>query len=235
MLVTRYRSAGRMLVQRARGNPLSHSEQRGLWVVLLGPDGAGKSAVIEGIANGGSTGFRGCDSHHLRPAFLRGRALLGANVDPHGQRVRGTLISLFKLFYLLITNWLAYLARVRPEIARGKLILFDRYFPDCLVDPRRYRLPPSCQRITELIARLIPKPDLYVVLDAPARVLQGRKTEVTAAESKRQRTGYATRFEKLPNVAVVDASRPLRDVVRDVLDRIIEFRLSRYRQRYEIA
>ena len=224
-----------MLLRMAHGNPLSHTEQRGLWIVLLGPDGAGKSAVIEGLADAGSTGFRGCDSYHLRPILRPGGPARSPNVDPHGQRPRGTLISLFKLFYLLIANWLAYLVTVRPDLAQGKLILFDRYFPDCLVDPRRYRLPTSCRRITEVIARLIPKPDLYVVLDAPARVLQGRKTEVTAAESKRLRTDYATRFEKLPNVAVVDASRPLRDVVRDVLDRIIEFRLSRYRQRYQIA
>ena len=173
--------------------PVSYLDRRGLWVVLLGPDGAGKSALIESLATQGSTGFRRCVSYHLRPTLRRGGFEGDANVDPQGQRARGTLVSVFKLVYLLVVNWLGYLVAVRPQLARGKLILFDRYFPDCVVDPRRYRLPRSCKSIAELIARLIPEPDLYVVLDAPAKVLQERKTEVTAAESERQRTDYATR------------------------------------------
>jgi len=89
--------------------------------------------------------------------------------------------------------------------------------------------------MTESIARFLPQPDLYVVLDAPATALQQRKREVTLAESERQRTDYATRFEKLPHVAMVDAARPLAVVAAEVLDCIIELRLAQYRQRYEVA
>jgi thymidylate kinase len=206
-----------------------------LWVVLLGPDGAGKSAVISAIASGHSAGFAGCAIHHLRPSLLRGRREPATNCNPHGQKVRGTLLSWFKLAYLLLANWFGFLVAVRPQLARGKLILFDRYFPDSLVDPKRYRLPESCRRMSELVVKLLPQPDLYVVLDAPGSVLRERKCEVTLAESERQRRDYGRQFEMLPNVGLVDASRPLEDVVADVVDRIIEIHLARYRQSYQIA
>jgi thymidylate kinase len=209
--------------------------QRGLWVALLGPDGAGKSSVIEGIGTGHAAGFAGCASYHLRPTVGAHRNSATRNCDPHGEPPRGTLISVCKLVYLLIANWSAYLTVVRPQVAMGKLVLFDRYFPDCVADPKRYRLPASCRRLAETIAGLIPEPDLYVVLDAPASVLQRRKREVTFTESERQRNVYAMRLSGLPNAARVDAARPLARVVDEVVDRIIAMRLVRFRGQYEAA
>ncbi len=227
----------RSLRERA-GSPTSGKPQRkrrGLWVVLLGPDGAGKSSVIAGLASGRAAGFVGCETYHLRPALWLKRKGTGANCDPHGQRARGAMISVFKLAYLLAANCLAYVIKVRPQLAQGNLVLLDRYFPDCLVDPKRYRLPASCKRVAELVAQLVPQPDQYVVLDAPVSALQERKREVAPAESEQQRKGYATLLQTMQKVVVVDASRPLSVVVEDVLDHIIELHLEQCRKEYEIA
>jgi thymidylate kinase len=226
------------LLRKGMGNSEKSKQnchRRGLWVVLLGPDGVGKSAVIARLASGLAMGFTGCGTYHLRPALFRRRREPVTNFDPHGQPARGTLISVFKLAYLLVANWLSYLMVVRPELARGQLVLFDRYFPDCLVDPRRYRLPQLCRSVAEVIARSAPRPDLYLVLDAPASVLQERKCEVTLSESARQRQGYAACLGMMRNAEAVDASRPLADVVAYVADLIIELRLARYREKYQIA
>ncbi len=125
--------------------------------------------------------------------------------------------------------------KVRPQLAQGKLILFDRYFPDCLIDAKRYRLPASCVGMAELVAKLLPKPDLSVVLDTPATVLQQRKCEVTPAESERQRKDYLMRLAGEPNVVVVDAARPLMEVVEDVRNCIIEFHLTGFHRQCELA
>jgi thymidylate kinase len=215
--------------------PRQLRERRGLWIVVLGPDGAGKSSVIAGLASSRWTGFVGCTTYHLRPTFWRKREAAVANCDPHGQAARGMLISVFKLLFLLAVNWLAYAVEVRRQLNRGKMVLFDRYFPDCLFDPRRYRLPDSCRQLTALVARLVPKPDLYVVLDAPVRLLRERKSEVTLAESERQREEYSAKAMGLAQVAVVDAAQPLQEVVAEVLRCIAEVRLARYHERYEAA
>jgi len=144
-------------------------------------------------------------------------------------------MTVCKLGYLLAMNWLGYLAVVRPRVSRGMLVLFDRYFPDCVVDARRYRLPQSCRRLTEAVARLVPQPDLWVVLDAPASTLQERKREVAPAESEEQRREYARLAAKLANAAVVNAARPLPEVVDAVLECIIERHLAEQRTRYQVA
>ena len=195
-------------------------------MALLGPDGAGKSSVIAAIGDGVAAGFTGCDSYHLRPLMLRGHQPLLVNCDPHGQAARGTLVTVLKLAYLLLLNWLGYLMVVRPRVRRGGLVLFDRYFPDCVVDRRRYRVPASCQWLVEVVARLMPQPDLYVVLDAPAQVLRGRKQEVTPIEVERQRREYRRLAASTGNATVITAEEAPAAVLERVVQCIIERHLT---------
>jgi hypothetical protein len=76
---------------------------------------------------------------------------------------------------------------------------------------------------------------LYLVLDAPAQVLQERKREVTAAEAERQGLDYKRLAGRLPNAAVVSAARPLTAVLDEVLERIVERHLSCYRKQLKAA
>jgi hypothetical protein len=71
--------------------------------------------------------------------------------------------------------------------------------------------------------RVYPRPDLVVCLDAPGDVLFSRKREYSSEwlESLRQR--YLASSELFMNFAVVDATKPLDDVVREVEDLILEF------------
>ena len=89
---------------------------------------------------------------------------------------------------------------------RGGLVLIDRFYYDFFVDQRRYRL-----RVPQSIVRLghffLKKPDLVVLLDAPAEVLQSRKQEVPLAETERQRTAYRALVRGLRN-GRVDGCHP---------------------------
>ncbi len=76
-----------------------------------------------------------------------------------------------------------------------------------------------------------PKPDLFVILDAPAEVLQKRKREVTPEETDRQRKAYAALADRLERSVVVDADRPVDMVVSDVAAAIIA-RLAEKTQRF---
>ncbi len=204
------------------------SAQRGLWVVLLGPDGSGKSSVIAGIGDGVAAGFTGCESFHLRPSLFTKARAAQPNCNPHARSARGPLVTLGKLAYLLAANWMGYLAKVRPRLERGALVVFDRYFSDGLVDPKRYRLPQSCAWLVTLVERALPKPDLYVVLEASAQVLGQRKHEVTPAEVERQCRDYHKLAANLPNAVLVNAARPLPTVVDEVIERSIERHLARH-------
>ncbi len=209
-------------------------KQPGLWVAVFGPDGAGKSAAIQQLAQELSI-FRNIKRFHFRPMFTRRWQNWPPVVDPHGKLPRGFLFSAFKLFYWLADYWYGYLAVIRPARRNSTLVLFDRYYHDVLVDPERYRLPASTLRLAQLVARLVPAPDLYILLDVPAKILQERKPEVSCEESRRQRLAYLQMFQSMPNAFVIDAARPLDEVTQQMKSAIFDVLVNRATDRTEVS
>lgn len=186
---------------------------RGRFVVLLGPDGCGKSSVLAGVARMLAPDFAGVDARHYRPRAAWGA---GRPVDaPHAAPPRSALLSVAKLALELARFRGGYRRSVRPLVDRGALVLFDRYYHDLLADPRRYRYGGPAW-LARRVGRWIPAPDLFVVLDAPPEVLQARKAEVPPAESAAARAAYLALAGELPRAHVVDGARPLDHVVADV-------------------
>ena len=183
-----------------------------LKVVVLGPDGAGKSTVIRGLSSWLEQQGIFVKVRHLKPnvAKLGFGKPVTIVVDPHGKPPRSTLLSIAKIVVWLLEEWLASFIEGRKET----LLLYDRYYHDLLVDPLRYRYGgPTWAAI--LIGKLMPKPDLWVLLDAPANVLQARKSEVSLKETARQRDAYLAFARSQKSFAIVDASQPLDKVVTD--------------------
>ena len=203
-------------------NP-SEPSRRGLWIAFFGPDGAGKSAVIEELSGKLETSFVGITRFHFRPRFRRQGVDWPPVTSPHAQPPRSILASLGKLVYWLLDCWFGYLVTIRPGMARSELVIFDRYLPDILVDPRRYRLPASCLRFAWLLVTLAPGPGLCILLDLPAEVVQQRKQEVSPEESQRQRAAYLSLFKGMPNTLIVDAGCPVDEIAHQVITAIYTF------------
>ncbi len=207
----------------------------GLWIAVFGPDGAGKSAVIDRLTGKLEASFAGVTQFHFRPMFRRRGMVRSAVTDPHGQAPRSTLASLCKLIVWLLDCWFGYLATIRPERSSSQLVIFDRYFLDILVDPRRYRLPACSMRFARMLVALAPRPDLCILLDVDAEVLQQRKPEVSPAESRRQRAAYREMFSALPNTLLVDAGYPVEEVAQQVAAAILAFQLCSSAQSSEAS
>jgi thymidylate kinase len=115
---------------------------------------------------------------------------------------------------------------LRPVTFRGGLVLIDRYYYDFFVDQRRYRL-----QVPEWMVRLgyvfVKRPELVLLLDAPAEVLQSRKQEVTPAETVRQRSEYLKVLQGLPQGRVINAAQPPEKVAADAIRAILEFMAAR--------
>lgn len=198
----------------------------GIHVVFLGADGSGKSTVLEALRETVAPAFRQTSARHLSPALFRRRSRAGTVTDPHGQTPRSFMASTLKAFYWLFDYTVGYHLKVRPELVRSTMVLFDRYLVDALVDPRRYRYG-GPRWLLDLIWKLVPKPDLVILLDAPAEVLQSRKQEVPFHETARQREAYRALVDEMPNGYVVDASQPLNQVVADTSNIVIDFLITR--------
>lgn len=209
----------------ARLGELGHTARRirertGLAIALLGADGVGKSTVLERIAEELDPIFPRVQQIHLRPRLTRGDADAGPVVEPHAKPPRGRAASVAKLGWWW-TEYAAGWARdIFPALARSTLVIFDRYYHDILVDPARYRYGASLS-FARGVGALVPNPELFIVLTAPARVVHERKHEVSLAETERQQQAYAALAKRLPNAHLVDAGRAREVVANDVLEIIL--------------
>jgi hypothetical protein len=108
--------------------------------------------------------------------------------------------------------------------------VFDRYFHDLLVDPRRYRYG-GPKWLPQFFSRLVPLPDLVLVLDAGEQVIFARKGEVRTAEVRRQREAYRQlNFGCTPTV-FVNTEQSLDRTLYDSTRALAEIMAQRFYQR----
>lgn len=188
-------------------HPQSHPG--GVFLAVLGPDGCGKSSVIDALVQELGNTFRGTRRFHFRPSLGRGDGPVVT--DPYAAPPRSPAGSVAKLAYYWADYVFGYLMRIRAG-RQSELVVFDRYVHDIAADPIRYRYGGPMWAVHAL-ERLVPGPDLCLVLDAPAEVLQARKQEVTLEQSRQQRDAYRRLAERVPEAHLLDASRPLDEVV----------------------
>ncbi len=193
------------------------------WVAVLGPDGSGKSSVVEGLTRALAERRLKVRMLHWRPQLLWKAASVpgGIVTDPHAKPPRGVMVSALKLAALGAEWWMAHFGRLRHLRAKDSILVSDRYFADLLVDQRRYRYgaPLSWARWA---FRFFPQPQRVVFLLATAERIYARKQEVEFAELERQLGAYRKLAEELGKRAViVDAGKPLEEVVEEVSAAVI--------------
>ncbi len=157
----------------------------GGFVLVAGPDGAGKSTVVDAIeARAARSGLPVFRAHH-RPGLIAGRPDGGPVTDPHSTPPRSTIASLAKLGVVFCDHLLGSHTRWRTQ-RRAGLLLLERGWFDMVVDPRRYRMPARFAPLVRLLGRLLPPPDVVLLLTGDAEALHVRKPEIGTAEVERQ-------------------------------------------------
>jgi hypothetical protein len=190
----------------------------GLFVLVAGPDGTGKSTLASKLPVLCRGMFKRHLLSHWRPNLLpRPGALLRLPAPdptrPHARPPHGTLGSLILTGYYWLDFVLGGGVLSWSILVRAGLLVRERGWWDLAVDPRRYRLsvPPQLVRA---LGGFVRHPHVAIVLEASPDVLASRKSELGAEEAVRQIEAWRTVLPWRVNTAFVNTDRPLEEVQR---------------------
>lgn len=178
-------------------------QRRGLTVAVIGPDGAGKTTLVNSL--GASLPL---PTRSLYMGLTGGRL-------PSADRLRVPGLVLAARLAILWTRY----AVGRYHRARGRIVLFDRYVLDGTV-PSGVALGRLARVSRRLQARACPTPDIVLLLDASGETMYSRKGAYGAGVLEDWRAAYRRLRHSVAELEVIDAEQPADAVRREALSRI---------------
>lgn len=216
--------------------------RRGVVVVLVGTDGAGKSTVAESLVGRlhqlglpTAQAYFGMARGNLPGVALARRVLGVGSTEPPakhaatesgpgdpggtgtGQLDHPTLRRVAAWYYAgeYLTRWLT---RVAPHLVRGRVVVVDRWVWDLRESP----WPDS--RASRWLETVMPRPDIAALADAPAEIIHARKPERTLADQARQQEVFKGILAARPAACaeiLVDTSGRTSDANRELVASVV--------------
>lgn len=162
----------------------------GFSVGFTGPDGSGKTTVIDQILERLAPVFRTAHKYyHFRPALFGNlgevahSAGLKKEVDrdyskPHRGGKTGVLSSFARLLYYSIDYIIGYFVKVKSVTRITRIVIFDRYYTDIICDSRRSRIYLNYKFLYWFGKLFIPSLNYNILLTARSETILARKREL---------------------------------------------------------
>jgi thymidylate kinase len=195
-------------------------------IVFLGTDGSGKSTVIDAITPVLRRKYAtNINYEHLRPNYIPSLGVaMGKRTkddetqitkveNPHSEKPSGFFGSLFRLSYYLIDYTYGYYKKIYKS---DGIWIFDRYFYDFIIDPRRGKINLP-QWLIKLFGCIIPSPDLIICLGTDAGTIYQRKPELSLHEIKRQVDMLKLFSQKHKKAVWIDTGCSIEKTVKDTM------------------
>lgn len=162
----------------------------GFSVGFTGPDGSGKTTVIDLLLERLSPVFRTAHKYyHFRPTLFGNlgevahSAGLKKEVDrdyskPHRGGKTGVLSSFARLLYYSLDYVVGYFVKVKAVTRITRIVIFDRYYTDIICDSRRSCIYLNNKFLYGFGKLFIPSLDYNILLTASTDTILARKKEL---------------------------------------------------------
>ena len=162
----------------------------GFSIGFTGPDGSGKTTVIDTILERIAPVFKTAHKYyHFRPALFGnlGEVAHSAGIkkevdrnysDPHRGGKTGKLNSFVRLCYYSLDYIIGFFVKVKSVTRITRVVVFDRYFTDIICDSRRSRIYLSPKFLYWWGKVFIPTLDYNILLTASSETILARKREL---------------------------------------------------------
>ena len=199
-------SSKRMLLHAAMRNPLATigrfikfeyhriknyiCSNTGFSIGFTGPDGSGKTTVIDTILERIAPVFKTAHKYyHFRPALFGnlGEVAHSAGIkkevdrnysDPHRGGKTGKVSSFLRLCYYSLDYIIGYFVKVKSVTRITRVVVFDRYYTDIICDSRRSRIYLSPKFLYWWGKLFIPTLNYNILLTASSETILARKREL---------------------------------------------------------
>lgn len=219
-------------------------------VALIGGDGAGKTSIARHLAEDPELrakylylGMSAQSGDHLLPTSrlllaLRRRAYrqkagsrpprndrIPASEYEYSGRKRGSVWVTARLLNRFFEAWYRQLISLLYQM-RGYLVVYDRHllFDGGIFDSSLRPRTPAERAYRWIMARLYPKPDLVILLDASGEVLHSRKGEASPEYLDRETRRYLAQAHGARSFVRLDAQKPLTEVQGEVRSIVVALR-----------
>lgn len=215
----------------------------GLFIVFVGPDGSGKSTIVDILFSSSKQLFISdkIKKFYWRPFLLpRLTKFLPFKRNKENKENESIGIRNIKLTFLnrflFIIKYMYYsldfiIGRIKYQFcwSRGGIVIFDRYYYDHMVYPERFgfKVPFG---LMKFMLKFVPEPNLNFYLYAPPEELEKRKKDLQIEEIIRQQNKYEQIILTFRNAYKINSSRPLDEVQKEIIRICLDFMAKRVKR-----
>lgn len=194
---------------------LNQIKYKGYSFGFTGPDGSGKTTVLDCMVDAIKSVYSQIDLYHFRPTVFGNLGEVAHSVGikkevdkdyskPHRGNKVGQINSFCRLVFYSIDYIVGYCLKVRRKLCKRQLVVFDRYYTDIICDSRRSRIFLPTKFLYWFGRLFIPSLDYNILLTASTETILNRKQEldkegVEAINSKIEYLSTKKGYKKILN------------------------------------
>lgn len=168
---------------------LNQIKYKGYSFGFTGPDGSGKTTVLDCMVDALKSIYSQIDLYHFRPTVFGNLGEVAHSVGikkevdkdyskPHRGNKVGPINSFCRLVFYSIDYIVGYCLKVRRKLCKRQLVVFDRYYTDIICDSRRSRIFLPTRFLYWFGRLFIPSLDYNILLTASTETILNRKQEL---------------------------------------------------------